>query len=230
LLQFNGTGAIIVLARINGGVMRCSRILRHAVALVPLLSGLAQADDIVTSWNSVHLPPPPSLSSVTIDPAHTALLVLDFDAGNCTMAERPTCVASLPKVAALLGAARQHNMMVVYSTTLTGSIKSVPPLLAPKGDETVVSAGVDKFLGTKLEAALKAKHIQTIIVTGTVAHGAVLFTATAASLRGFKTAVPVDTLSAPDPFAELSTTWILSNEPASVAKNMTVTRSDMIQF
>jgi nicotinamidase-related amidase len=210
--------------------MRCSRILRHAVALVPLFGGLAQADDIVTSWNSVHLPPPPSLSSVTVDPAHTALLVLDFDTGSCNTAQRPTCVASLPKVAALLDAARQHKMMVVYSTTLTGSIKSVPSVLAPKGDETVVSAGVDKFLRTELEAALKAKHIQSVIVTGTVAHGAVLSTATSASLRGFKVAVPVDTLSAPDPFAELSTTWILSNEPASVAKNMNVTRSDMIQF
>jgi nicotinamidase-related amidase len=210
--------------------MRCSRVLRYAAALVPLFAGLAQADDIVTSWNSVHLPPPPPLTAVTIDPAHTALLVLDFDTGSCTTAQRPTCVASLPKVAALLEAARQHKMMVVYSTTLTGSIKSVPPMLAPEGDETVVQAGVDKFLGTELEAALKAKHITTVIVTGTVAHGAVLYTATAASLRGFKVAVPVDTLSAPDPFAELSATWILSNEPVSVAKNMNVTRSDMVQF
>jgi nicotinamidase-related amidase len=210
--------------------MHCSRILRHAVALIPLFAGLAHADDIVTSWNSVHLPPPPSLAPVTVDPAHTALLVLDFDTGSCNTAQRPTCVASLPKVAALLDAARAHKMMVVYSTTLTGSIKSVPPVLAPQGDETVVSAGVDKFLGTELEAALKAKHIQAVIVTGTVAHGAVLYTATSAALRGFKTAVPVDTLSAPDPFAELSATWILSNEPASVAKNMTVTRSDMVQF
>ena len=210
--------------------MRCSRILRFSLALVPLFGGLAQADDIVTSWQSVHLPPPPSLSSVTVDPAHTALLVLDFDTGNCTPAQRPTCVASIPKVATLLDAARRSKMMVVYSTTLTGSIKSVPPLLAPKGGETIVSAGVDKFFGTELEAALKAKRIDTVIVTGTVAQGAVLYTASAASLRGFKVAVPVDTLSAPDPFAELSATWILVNAPASVAKNMTVTRSDMVQF
>jgi nicotinamidase-related amidase len=139
-------------------------------------------------------------------------------------------------------------MMVVYSTTPTGLIMSVPPVLAPKGEETVVHSGVDKFLGTNLEAVLKAKDIHTVIVTGTVAHGAVLYTATAASLRGFKVAVPVDTLSAPDPFAELSATWILSNAPASVAKNMNVaassnaatfgneakqvgrSRSDMIQF
>jgi nicotinamidase-related amidase len=210
--------------------MRCSRILRYAVALVPLFGGLAQADDIVTSWNSVHLPPSPPLASVTVDPAHTALLVLDFDTGNCTTTQRPTCFASLPKVAALLDAARRHKMMVVYSTTPTGSIKSVPPVLAPRGEETVVHSGVDKFLGTKLEAALKAKHIHTVIVTGTVANGAVLYTASAASLRGFKAVVPVDTLSAPDPFAELSATWILSNAPASVAKNINVTRSDMVQF
>jgi nicotinamidase-related amidase len=211
--------------------MRCSRILRLAiVALAPLFGGLAHADDIVTSWSSVHLPSPPPLASVTVDPAHTALLVLDFDTGTCTTAQRPTCVASLPKVAALLEAARQHKMMVVYSTTLTGSIKSVPPVLAPKGDETVVSSGVDKFLNTQLEAALKAKDIHAVIVTGTVAQGAVLFTASAASLRGFKVVVPVDTLSAPDPFAELSATWTLLNAPAGLSKNISVTRSDMIQF
>jgi len=134
------------------------------------------------------------------------------------------------KAAALLDAARRHKMMVVYSTTPTGSIKSVPPVLAPRGEETVVHSGVDKFFGTKLEAALKAKHIHTVIVTGTVAHGAVRFTTSAASLRGCKVAVPVDTLSAPDPFAELSATWILSNAPASVAKNINLTRSDMVQF
>jgi nicotinamidase-related amidase len=210
--------------------MRCSRILRHVIAIVPLLSGLAHADDISTTWSSVHLPAPPSLAPVTVDPAHAALLVLDFDTGNCNTAQRPTCFASLPKVAALLDAARDHKMMVVYSTTPTGSIKSVPPMLAPKGGETIVQSGVDKFLGTRLEAALKAHHIQTVIVTGTVAHGAVLFTASAAALRGFKVAVPVDTLSAPDPFAELSATWILINAPASLAKNMTVTRSDMVKF
>jgi hypothetical protein len=62
--------------------MHCSRILRYAVALVLLFGGLAQADDIVTSWDSVHLPPSPPLTSVTVDPARTALLVLDFDAAT----------------------------------------------------------------------------------------------------------------------------------------------------
>jgi nicotinamidase-related amidase len=200
-----------------------------ALALLPL-SGMARADDIVTSWNSVHVPPPPTLKPVSVDPGHTALLVLDFDTGNCTTAKRPTCFASLPKVAALLADARKHKMMVVYSTAPTASISSAPAVLAPKGDEKVVKAGVDKFLGTDLDAALKANNIHALIVTGTSAHGAVLYTASAASLRGFAVAVPVDTLSAEDPFAELVTTWILANAPPSVAKNMTVTRSDMIHF
>jgi nicotinamidase-related amidase len=93
-----------------------------------------------------------------------------------------------------------------------------------------VSISVAQFYLIALARQNQAKHIHTVIVTGTVAHGAVLYTASAASLRGFKVVVPVDTLSAPGPFAELSATWILSNAPASVAKNINVTRSDMVQF
>jgi nicotinamidase-related amidase len=208
------------------------RVLQCVFVLATVLpfGGPAWADDIVTSWNSVHLPPPPALKPVTVDPAHTALLLLDFDTGNCTTAKRPTCFASLPKVAALLAEARKHKMMVAYSITMASSIKAVPEVLAPKGDEPVVKAGVDKFMGTELDAALKAKDIRTVIVTGTAAHGAVLYTASAAALRGYAVAVPVDGLSAEDPFAELAAAWVLVNAPASVSKNMTLTRTDMIRF
>ncbi|WP_416338926.1 isochorismatase family protein [Paraburkholderia sp. CNPSo 3076] len=50
----------------------------------------------------------------------------------------------------------------------------MPPAIAAKEDEKVVQSGVDKFFNTDLETALKAKGIQTVIVTGTMAHGAVV--------------------------------------------------------
>ena len=77
---------------------------------------------------------------------------------------------------------------------------------------------------------LKNKGIQTVIVTGTMAHGAVLYTASEAAVRGFKVVVPTDGMSSKDPFGELSTAWILANAPASVSKNVTLTRSSMIKF
>lgn len=209
--------------------MHYRRTMLCALALAMPL-GVAHADDIVTSWSSVQMPAPVALKPVTVDSAHTALLVLDFDTGNCNATQRPSCVASLPKIATLLQAARKHDMTVVYSTAPTGSIKSVPPELAPMAKEAVVHAGADKFLGTQLEAILKKKHITNLIVTGTIAQGAVLSTASEAALRGFKVIVPVDGMSSVEPFGELSTAWILANGPASVSKNVTVTRSDMIQF
>jgi hypothetical protein len=63
-----------------------------------------------------------------------------------------------------------------------------------------------------------------------MAHGALLYTASGAALRGLKVVVPTDGMSSKDPFGELSVAWILVNAPASVSKNVTLTRSGMIQF
>ncbi len=205
------------------------RVLCALVFALPLC-GVAHAD-IIQSWKAVPMPPPPALKTVTVtDPAHTALLLLDFDTSTCNQKERPSCVASLPYIATLLGQARQANLMTVYSLTSTGTLAAVPPVIAAKGDEKVVQSGVDKFLNTDLEAALKAKGIQTVIIVGTMAHGAVLYTASEAALRGFKVVVATDGMSSKDPFGELSTAWILVNAPASVTKNITLTRSSMIKF
>jgi len=210
--------------------MRNVRSVLCAVVLALPLCGVAQAD-IINSWKSVQPPPPPALKTVTVtDPAHTALLLLDFDTATCNTKERPTCVASLPYIANLLGKARQANLMTVYSLTSTGTLAAVPPAIAAKGDEKVVQSGVDKFLNTDLEAALKTKGIQTVIIAGTVAHGAVLYTASEASLRGFKVVVATDGMSSKEPFGELSAAWMLANAPASVTKNITLTRSSMITF
>ena len=210
--------------------MRNVRSVLCAVVLALPLCGVAQAD-VIESWKSVHMPPPPALKAVTVtDPAHTALLLLDFDTATCNTKERPTCVASLPYIANLLGKARQANLMTVYSLTSTGTLAAVPPAIAAKGDEKVVQSGVDKFLNTDLEAALKTKGIQTVIIAGTVAHGAVLYTASEASLRGFKVVVATDGMSSKEPFGELSAAWMLANAPASVTKNITLTRSSMITF
>jgi nicotinamidase-related amidase len=210
--------------------MRSVRNVLCAVVLGLFVCGTAQAD-IIKSWKSVQMPPPPALKTVSVtDPAHTALLLLDFDISTCNKKERPTCAASLPYVADLLGKARHANLTTIYSLTSTGTLAAVPPVIAAKGDEKVVQSGVDKFLNTDLEAALKTRGIQTVIITGTMAHGAVLYTASEAALRGFKVVVVIDGMSSKDPFGELSTAWILANAPASVTRNITLTRSSMIKF
>ncbi|KAF1024896.1 MAG: hypothetical protein GAK40_01484 [Burkholderia plantarii] len=107
----------------------CSLVLGLAVC------GTAQAD-IVASWTTVPTPPPPELKAVTVtDPAHTALLLLDFDVSSCNDTARPDCVASLPSVADLLHHARAANLATVYTLTSTGTLDAVPPAIAARGDE-----------------------------------------------------------------------------------------------
>src|ERR1700730_5614437 len=70
-----------------GEAMRNVRSVLCALVLALPLCGVAQAD-IIKSWNSVHMPPPPALKTVTVtDPAHTALLLLDFDTSTCNKKE-----------------------------------------------------------------------------------------------------------------------------------------------
>ncbi len=156
-----------------------------ALALTVFAAHPSLAGDIVADWTSVAMPPPPALSPVKADPANTALLLLDFDARTCNAEKRPRCFASVPAVAAPLAKARARGLTVAYSTVLTGSVADVPPSLASRPGDPVVRAGVDKFLGTDLADALKARDVRTVIVTGTSAHGAALYTASAAALRGF---------------------------------------------
>ena len=188
--------------------------------------------DIISEWAGVKLPPVPELKPVTVDPATTGLLVLDFMKGNC--GARPRCLASVPAVKKLLEAARAHNMMVVYNLTGAGRIEDmVDPSLAPRAGEFMVkgSGGADKFVNSNLDAGLKEKGIKTVIVTGTSAQGAVGGTTNGAAQRGYKAVVPVDGLSAEDAFNELYAVWhIYKGGPVNLTGNATVTRSDLITF
>ena len=201
-----------------------------AFAFLLLTCGPSMADDIVSSWSSVQVPAPPPLKTVTVDPSQTALLVLDFSKATCNTDKRPRCAATLPNVASLLTEARAHHLSIVFSVIPKGSIKDSPDALLPRAGEPVVEAGADKFVNTDLAAILKDKNIHTVIISGTISPGAVLFTASTAALRGFDVVVPVDTMSGNDAFGDLATAWILAHAAASVSQHVTLTRSDMIKY
>ncbi len=187
----------------------------------------ARAANIVDEWASVKAPAAPTLKPVTVDPRTTALLMLDFMNQNC--GKRPRCLATVPAVKKLLGEARANKVAVVYSiianTTPTDVIKDV----APQAGEPHVQSGPDKFLHTDLEKILKDKGIKTVIAVGTSSNGAVLYTASGAAFRGMSVIVPVDGMSAGDPYADYSTVFTFMNAP-SVSAKTTLTRSDMIKF
>ena len=85
--------------------------------------------------------------------------------------------------------------------------------VAPQAGEPHVCPDPDKFLNTDLEKILKDKGIKTVIAVGTASNGAVLYTASGAAFRGMNVIVPVDGMSAVDPYAEYSTVFTFMNAP-----------------
>lgn len=189
----------------------------------------ASAQNIVEEWNTVKAPPAPELKSVTLDPKVTGLLLLDFNKQTCNADKRPRCIASIPKVQKLLTEARAKSVYVLYSLSSGATVADIAKELAPLGQEPVVTSGPDKFLGTDLEKILKDKGIRTVIVTGTAAHGAVLYTASEAAFRGMQVIVPVDGMSAESIYAEQYVAWNIVNAPR-VSNQSVLTKIDMIKY
>ncbi len=184
---------------------------------------------IIEEWDSVEPPPPPEITPVTVEMNTTALLILDIQIQNCNAERRPRCVDSIPGIQGLLARAREGGMMVAYSLIRNTNESDIREEVAPQAGEAVVKSGVDKFYGTELEAILKEKGVQTVILVGTSAHGAVLNTATGGAARGFKVIVPVDGMTAGEAYAEQYTAWHLANSPGT-RRSTTLTRIGLIEF
>jgi len=129
----------------------------------------------------------------------------------------------------LLDEARAHKVAVIYSIIANSTPADVIKDVAPQAGEPNVLSGVDKFLNTDLDKILKDKGIKTVIAVGTSSNGAVLYTASGAAARGMSVIVPVDGMSAVDPYAEYSTVFTFMNAPLVSAKT-TLTKIDMIKF
>jgi len=210
--------------------MRRFRQLSLFAACILLATPVASsAQTIIDEWSSVKAPPAPELKEITIDPKTTALLMLDLVKQTCNEKVRPRCPATLPAAKQLLTDARAKNVLVVYGI-VTGSIADTVADVAPNGKEPVVQSGPDKFLNTDLEKILKDNGIQTVIVAGTAANGAVLHTASEAVLRGFKAVVPVDTMSADNAYIEQYAAYHFIAARGGIAAGTTLTRVSMIKY
>ncbi len=211
---------------------------RHLWKTAVLASGLmmtfflfqmpASAQTIVDTWDAVKAPAAPELKSVILDSKATALLLLDFNKQTCNAERRPRCIASIPKVQELLEEARSKGFTIIYSLSAGATSTDIARELAPRKGEPVVTAGPDKFMGTDLEKILMDKGIKTVIVTGTAAHGAVLYTASGAAFRGMQVILPVDGMSAENTYAEQYTAWHLANAPR-VSSKVILTKIDLIK-
>jgi nicotinamidase-related amidase len=204
-----------------------------AVAAAPLSAAAtprAPAKNVIEEWSQVKAPAPPALKGVRIDPASTALIVMDVSVRTCSSAKRPRCTASLPAIASLVREARASGVLVLYSLVGHDNRGDIPKAFAPRSSDTILTgAGPDKFVGSDLEAILKAKRIKTLIAVGTSAEGAVLNTASGAAFRGFEVVVPVDGMSSDTLYGEQSTAWYLAHAPR-VSQHATLTAVDRMTF
>jgi nicotinamidase-related amidase len=158
---------------------------------------------------------------VRVDPARTALIVVDMqndfvcEGGSLRV---PDAEATIPAIAALLELARGHGMRVVYSqdTHREGDPEwriwpeharegswgwELVDALAPKPEETVLrKVRYDAFYGTPLDHLLRLWGVGTLVICGTVANICVHYTAASAALRWYDVVIPRDAVSALDPF------------------------------
>jgi nicotinamidase-related amidase len=212
--------------------MTLSRVAALAAILVAAI-GTPSLADIVDDWGKAVVPPPPELKQVTVEPATTALLLLDIMKGGCSA--RPRCIAAMPNIKRLHDDARAHNMVVWYS--LVGSDgKATPddvmdPAIKPRVGEWYRQGGPDKFLGSTLESILKQAGIKTVIVCGNSFQGAAVGTASEATQRGYKVILPVDCSAGEAIYNEQYAAFHLTKGgPVGVTSNVTATRSTMIKY
>jgi nicotinamidase-related amidase len=210
----------------------CLRLSAASVAIAASIYGViaaCAADDVVSEWATIQMPPPPTLKPVTVDPKSTALFMLDFMHENC--GQRPRCVAAIPAVKALHDRARAAGLYFAYS--MPGNGKIIDEGIAPRDGEVVEQkqGGPDKFLGNDLDERLKTRGIKTVIVCGTSAQGVGLGTGTAAAQRGYYVIYPVDCVRSESAFREAYAAWHMAGGgPPVTTKWVTATRSDMITF
>jgi nicotinamidase-related amidase len=161
------------------------------------------------------------LDAVRVDPARTALIVVDMqndfvsEGGSLRV---PDAEATIPAIATLLERARVCGMRVVYSqdTHREGDPEwdiwpeharegswgwQIVDALAPRPDETVLrKVRYDAFYGTPLDHLLRLWGVDTLVLCGTVANICVHYTAASAALRWYSVIVAKDAVSALEEF------------------------------
>jgi nicotinamidase-related amidase len=157
------------------------------------------------------LPPPPITS---LDARWTALVLVDFQQEFFTgRLPLPDGTRALDRARRLLAWARDARVTVVHVRNLTrpgsplfaegGPTAAFVPALAPRADELVVTKPTGGgFTKTELDARLRARGVDTLVVAGLMTHLAVAMTAQDATVLGYHVLVAADataTRDLPDP-------------------------------
>jgi nicotinamidase-related amidase len=204
--------------------------------LLVLGGGAAQAQPTSKPLVTLQMPALPDPVRVTLNPATTALLVLDYVEPICN--SQPKCKSQmLPAMTPFMERARKAGLVVAYGTRERNMSEWLPQVAPAPGDIKIVNTAQDRFYNTDLDKALKAKGIATIIMVGWKVSGSVAYTSVGATLRDYTVVVPVDTTTAATDYETAIGFYQilnqgngnLTNQPLK-PKASTLSRTDMITF
>jgi nicotinamidase-related amidase len=215
---------------------RSRTVLLTSGIVFALCGGAAYAQSTGKPVVTLQMPALPDPVRVTLAPATTALLVLDYVDPICS--EQPKCKGQmLPAMIPFLARVRQAGVAVAYGTRDSNMSKWLPEVAPAANDIKIVNTAQDRFYNTDLEKALKAKGIATVILAGWKVSGSVAYSSVGATVRGFTTVIPVDTTTAGTDYeTTIGFYQILNQNPSNLgneplkSKSATLSRTDMIAF
>ena len=170
---------------------------------------------------SIEVPEYEIHEEVRVDPARTALVVVDMQ--NDFVKEGGTLVvpdaeATIPQIQSLLDLARESGIRVVFTQDThdegdpeweiwpehvrrgTWGWEIIGELQPLENELVVRKVRYDAFYGTSLDHFLRVWGVDTLVICGTVANICVHYTAASAALRWYEVVIPRDATSALDPF------------------------------
>jgi nicotinamidase-related amidase len=117
------------------------------------------------------------------------------------------CNVTLPNVQALLSKARSAGVPIVYTRIPVRELQN-------RTGEAIITndRGPDKFYGTVLDTWINDKQAKTVVIAGILTNGAVLYTAFAATLRGYKV-VAADATVSDSEYIQTYTMFQMLNQP-----------------
>ena len=185
---------------------------------------------------TLQMPATPDPARVTLDPKTTALMVLDYVEDICN--NQASCKTKmLPAMTPFMAKVRQAGLTVAYGTRAQNMTKWLKEVAPAPNDIKIINTAQDRFYGTDLDKALKAKGIKTLIMVGWKISGSVTYTSVGAMAHDYTVVIPVDTTSAGSDYETTigfynvlnSGNANLANQPLKPG-SVTLTRTDLITF
>ena len=177
----------------------------------------------------------PDPVEVSLDPGTTAFVAIDFLQTTC--GSNPICVAALPAEADALASARQANAHVVYSVHPAPDNIIVADVAPMPSEPVFIAVPGDKFFNSDLDSILRQAGATTVVLTGVSSNSGIMYTAAAATQRGYTVVVAEDAIASGTDLGTVVALWQMIHAPTAnlqnvplQAKAVTLSRTDLISY